>query len=154
MNSTTATSIRPGFDTNILIYSFDLRDRHKHNVARTLVRRCAEMDGVLSIQCLTEFYRATTRKKILSQSLAFDAVELTRASFEIISPSEEDLLRAMQDHAIHKVQFFDALMRTTLNRGGCTLLFSEDFSHGDTFRKLRIINPFKLSVTELDQLLA
>ena len=145
--------IRPRFDTNILIYSVDLRDLAKHNLARALVRRCGLLDGVLSIQCLTEFYHATTRKKILSTSLAFDVVLETREAFDIISPDENDLLRAMQGHSVYGTQFFDALMKATLDRAGCTTLFSEDFSHGQTYGGLTILNPFKLSAEELDHLL-
>ena len=149
----TETMTRPGFDTNILIYSVDLRDRAKHDLARMLVRRCGLADGVLSIQCLTEFYRATTKKKILSTSLAFDVVLETREAFHIVSPDEVDLLRAMQDHSVHGTQFFDALMRATLDRSGCTTMFSEDFSHRQRFGGLTILNPFKLSTEELDQIL-
>jgi len=153
MSCTTVRMIRPGFDTNILIYSVDLRDLAKHNLARTLVRRCGLLDGVLSIQCLTEFYRATTRKKILSTGLAFDVVLETREAFDIVSPDENDLLRAMQSHSVYGTQFFDALMLATLERGGCTTVFSEDFSHRQTFGTLTILNPFKLSSEELDHLL-
>jgi predicted nucleic acid-binding protein len=49
---------------------------------------------------------------------------------------------------------FDALMRATLNRVGCTVLFSEDFSHGQRFGGLTIQNPFRLSPSELDPVLA
>ena len=152
-NFTTARMIRPGFDTNILVYSIDLRDLQKHNLSRMLVRRCGLLDGVLSIQCLTEFYRATTRKKILSTTMAFDVVLETKDAFDIVSPNETDLLRAMQGHAVFGTQFFDSLMMATLDRGGCTTVFSEDFSHGQMNGNLTILNPFKLSPEELDHLL-
>jgi hypothetical protein len=42
-------------DTNVLIYSIDLRDLQKHNLCRKIVRRCGQIGGVISLQCLTEF---------------------------------------------------------------------------------------------------
>ena len=147
-------TIKPGLDTNILIYSVDLRDMRKHDLCEKLVARCARMDAILSLQCLTEFYRATTRKKILPHNEAASVVEQTRESFRIVAPTEADLLQAMNDHAAHEIQFFDALMCATLTRAGCTVLFSEDFNHGQQVAGLQILNPFLLIPMELDQLLA
>jgi predicted nucleic acid-binding protein len=140
-NCTIAMS-RFSFDTNVLIYSIDLRFPEKHEIAKRLVRLCGESGGVLALQCLNEFYRATTRKQILSTALAFEVVEATRAAFAVSPPSEEDLLHAMQNHQFHGIQFFDGLLCATVGRAGCTTLFSEDFQDGQTIGPVTIRNPF------------
>jgi predicted nucleic acid-binding protein len=85
-NSTIAMN-RFSFDTNVLIYSIDLRFPDKHAIAKRLVRLCGESDSFVSLQCLNEFYRATTRKHILSSSIAFDVVQETRAAFSVVPPT-------------------------------------------------------------------
>jgi predicted nucleic acid-binding protein len=113
----TATN-KVSFDTNILIYSVDLRNLEKHNLCRKIVKRCAQMGGVVSLQCLSEFYRATTRKNIFPPSIAFNVVAATRAAMKVVAPSEEDLLKAMQYHQTYHQQFFDALIRAPWNVQG------------------------------------
>ena len=151
---TIAMAIKPGLDTNILIYSVDLRDMRKHDLCERLVARCGSMDAVLSLQCLTEFYRATTRKKILPRNEASSVVQQMRDSFRIVAPTEADLVTAMRDYAAGQVQFFDALLCATLDRAGCTILFSEDLNHRQQVGGLQILNPFLLTATDLDRLLA
>jgi len=152
-SSMTATS-RVSFDTNILIYSIDLRDMDKHAIARKIVRRCGEINGVISLQCLSEFYRATTKKQLLPAGLARDIVEETRAAIDVVAPIEADLLRAIELHQTHKQQFFDALMRATVERAGGATLFSEDMGHGTKLGRLTVLNPFLLSAEELERALA
>ncbi len=130
------------FDTNILIYSIDLRFPEKHAIAKKLVRRCGESDGIVALQCLNEFYRAATRKHILSTALAFDVVQETRAAFSVVPPTEEDLFRAMQYHKLHKMQFFDTLLWATIAREGCTTFFSEDYQDGRILSNVKFQNPF------------
>lgn len=149
------TVINPfSFDTNILIYSIDLRDTRKHQTCRRIVNRCAQGNGAVALQCLSEFYQASTRKSILPHALASGVVEEARSAMRVVPPSEADLVRAMQYHQLHKLQFFDALMRCTIERAGCTTFFSEDFQHNRTIGTLKIVNPFLITIQELDSLLA
>ena len=43
----TATN-RVSFDTNILMYSIDLRDMEKHTLCSRIVRRCGQIGGVVN----------------------------------------------------------------------------------------------------------
>jgi predicted nucleic acid-binding protein len=140
-NCTTAMS-RFSFDTNVLIYSIDLRFPEKHAIAKRLIRLCGESNGMVALQCLNEFYRASTRKKILATAVAFNVVQATRAAFEVALPSEDDLLCAMGNHQRHGIQFFDGLLCATVERSGCTTLFSEDFQDGQAIDGVTIRNPF------------
>jgi predicted nucleic acid-binding protein len=130
------------FDTNVLIYSVDLRSPEKHDIAKRLVRLCGESGWGVPLQCLSEFYRATTRKHILSLSAAFDVVEETRNAMRVIPPASKDLLTAMQFHELHKIPFFDGLLLSTVARAGYTTLFTEDFQDGRILSGVTFRNPF------------
>ena len=41
-----------------------------------------------------------------------------------------------------RVSFWDGLILSAARRAGCKTLFSEDFSHGQIFQGLKIVNPF------------
>lgn len=129
-------------DTNVLIYSVDLRFPEKHAIAKRLVRLCGESGSGVPLQCLSEFYRATTRKNILSLSTAFEIVEETRNAMRVIPPASEDLLVAMQYHRIHKIPFFDGLLLSTVTRAGYTTLFTEDFQTNRELGGVTFVNPF------------
>ena len=140
--SSTTEMNRFTFDTNVLIYSVDLRFPEKHAIAKRIVRFCAESGSGVPLQCLSEFYRATTRKHILPLSTAFDVVEETRNAMRVIPPASEDLLAAMQYHQIHKVPFFDGLLLSTVARAGYTTLFTEDFQTSRELGGVTFVNPF------------
>ncbi|MBI3516675.1 MAG: hypothetical protein HY060_21810, partial [Proteobacteria bacterium] len=52
-------------DTNILVYSVDNAAGAKHRLAIEIVDRAAERDCCLTLQALSEFYAAVTRKNIV-----------------------------------------------------------------------------------------
>lgn len=142
-------------DTNILIYSVDLSDQRKHSIATAVVRRLATSHGALSIQCLNEFYRATTRprKPILPAPDAELLVLQFLPAFEILQSDERDLREAMKLHQSAQLQFFDALLVATACRRGCSVLLSEDMHDGLTIGSLTIRNPFTMSDGERNELL-
>lgn len=50
-------------DTNILIYVVDRNAGAKRRLAAEILTRAAERDCRLTLQSISEFYSATTRKK-------------------------------------------------------------------------------------------
>lgn len=142
------------FDTNVLIYSVDRANLDKHRIAKHIVAMASRSAIDIPMQCMTEFYRAVTRKRILTPLAAEDVVRRTTAVNRLIAPTTGDVLEAMTTHQSHGVAFFDALLLATVIRAGCTTLFSEDFQHGRGFGPLTVRNPFVLSPDELNALLA
>lgn len=120
-------------DTNILIYAIDRTDPAKHSVAERLLDAVADNGGVLLLQSLSEFYRATTKKRLIEHSLAESTVRAAMQFATVVPPDSADLLTAISLHQLHNLQFFDALLLATAARAGCTTLFSEDFQHGRTY---------------------
>ena len=132
-------------DTNVLVYAHDsMAGRKQATAARLLARLAEEQTGALSIQVLTEFYSAATRKLQIKPGTAEEAI----ADFEtwsIHSLSLGDLINASQLHRRHQIAWWDALLITSATQLGCTILWTEDLSDGRRFGGLTIRNPFKES---------
>jgi predicted nucleic acid-binding protein len=141
-------------DTNILIYSIDRSDPSKQFVADRVMRALFAKRAKLPLQCLNEFYRATTRKHILGSTEATEFVQDALIFTVSVSPNPEDLLQAIRLHQTGEFQFFDALLIATAARAGCTTLFSEDLQSNRTFGTLTVRNPFTMSEAELNTLIS
>ncbi len=113
-------------DTNILIYAADRTSQPKQQIAGIILEKMIALRGVLPLQCLSEFYRATTRKKLMSPEDAQNIVQHALYSLEIVPSRPEDLVTAMRIHQKHSLQFFDALLISTARRSGCHTLLTED----------------------------
>ena len=60
----------------------------------------------------------------------------------------------MHIHQQHRFQFFDCLLLATMSRFGCTTLLSDGFQHDQAVSGINILNPFRLSTSALETLLA
>jgi predicted nucleic acid-binding protein len=132
-------------DTNILIYAVDVDSGAKHLISKRIVDSLGTNAGILPLQCLSEFYRATTRKQLIPSADAASIVQQFHAAMRTVPSSFEDLATAMQLHQQHGIQFFDALLIATAQRAGCTIFFSEDFQDGRDFGSTIVRNPFLLA---------
>ncbi len=141
-------------DTNILIYSIDRSNPAKQIVADRLLRLVLAKRFPLPMQCLTEFYRATTRKRLLTPAEASDFIHDILIFIAPTPYIADDLNDAMQLHATNGIQFFDALILATSSRAGCSILFSEDLQDNRSFGSLTVRNPFLMDSTVLDALIA
>ena len=149
-NSTTV--IRPvTIDTNILIYSADARNPQKHEISTRILRTLLLAKGIIPLQCLNEFYRATTRKSLLPAEDAYEIVQQILRQVRIIPATAEDLSIAMQWHQQHGIQFFDALLIATARRAGCQTFFTEDMQNGRFIEGITLCNPFLLTPEELEE---
>jgi predicted nucleic acid-binding protein len=141
-------------DTNILIYANDYSNPAKQAIADRVVGALVSHKSVLPLQCLSEFYRSTTKKRLLTSLQAQQFVEDTLMLVVPVLATQDDLLEAMSLHQRHGLQFFDAMLLAISARVGCTIFFSEDMQSGQIYGTITVINPFKLSSADLDTLLA
>lgn len=141
-------------DTNILIYAVDADSGPKHLIAKVLVDSLGSNSGVLPLQCLSEFYRAVTRKHVLADADATAFVRQFHAAMQIVPAIFEDTVSAMQWNQQHGLQFFDALLIATARRAGCRTFFSEDMQNGRSIEGITLYNPFLLSPEELESISA
>jgi predicted nucleic acid-binding protein len=130
-------------DTNILIYSIDSDAGAKQYQALELIETTAiQQNGVLTLQTLSEFYFASTRKNKMPPSEAKAQIEDWQILFPIILPSTQTLNTALQAVHKHHLQFWDAMIWAVAKSNGVKTLYSEDFQHGQTLGGVKFINPF------------
>jgi predicted nucleic acid-binding protein len=97
--------------------------------------------GAVSTQVLVEFYAAAT-KKLGMTSREAEEVLVDLAGWTIHRPSHVDVVRAAGLHRRHKVSWWDALVVNSAAELGCSVLWTEDLSHGQRFGTVTVRNPF------------
>ena len=128
-------------DTNLLVYAVDAADRDRHRRAQTLINALLRYDCVLTLQALSEFYFATTRRGKLSADAAQHALEGWQKMFPVVAAKPSTLNSAINAVAAHQLAFWDAMLWATAKDAGVTLLLSEDFQDGQIVEGVRIANP-------------
>ena len=136
-------------DTNILIYAVDEADREKHRTA--LAWRAAlwrSRRGRLSYQVLHEFYVQAVRKNPRRTGAARAEVRDLLA-WDPIAPDAAmvEAAWALQDR--HQLAFWDALIVAAALAQECRYLLTEDLTHRQEIRGVRIVNPFRVEPREL-----
>ena len=129
-------------DTNVLIYAHDGGAGAKHTKSVALLERLLDARvGALSIQVLTEFYAAATRKLNMKPE---EVEEVLRdlEGWTLHRPSFADLLSASRLHRRYKISWWDALILNSALELGCSVLWSEDLADGQTYGGLTVRNPF------------
>lgn len=129
-------------DTNILIYAHDGSAGAKHQKSVALLERLLEQgNAATSIQVLTEFYAAATRKLKMK---AEDAEEVLRdmQSWNLHRLSVADLIAASRLHQRYKVSFWDALILNSALELGCEVVWTEDLSDGQRYGDVIARTPF------------
>ncbi len=130
-------------DTNILIYTVDPGAKAKQASSISILRQAAGQDCRLTLQALTEFYRATTRKRMLVPVQAHDLIARWVTLFpQPIPLSPAALLAASSPAAPSGFSFWDALLVTTAAHAGCLAVISEDMAPGAMLAGARIVRAF------------
>jgi predicted nucleic acid-binding protein len=116
----------------------------KHAIAVQLVRDCWENEtGCLSIQVLQEFFVNVTRKIAAPlDHLTARQIVADLAQWRLHTPEVDDLLQAIDFQDRYQLSFWDAAILQSAARLGCSQLLSEDLNPGQTYGKVRVINPF------------
>lgn len=129
------------FDTNVLVYTLSHGDP-RHARAAGLLARGTRGECILTLQSLGECFNVLTRKLGLGPVRAKEEIDGFRAAFEVVAAAEEDLDRATAAVIDHGLSFWDAMLWATARRGGCRVLFSEDFQDGRELDGVSFVNPF------------
>jgi len=131
-------------DTNVLIYAYDRGAGARHEQALTLVQQLWQKgNGIISTQVLQEFYVNVRRKaqrpipieqarSLISDYLAWDPIVNDGAA----------ILEAIDLVKHYQLSFWDSLIVAAARKGGASILYSEDFNHGQNFGSVEIRNPF------------
>ena len=104
-------------DSNILVYAYNKSAGKKHSKAKEVMKRSwIKKNSVLSIQNLAEFHSVITKKAKKpvsldkSKQIILDLID----GFEILRYNENTIINAINNQAIHKIPFWDALIVSTM----------------------------------------
>lgn len=134
---------RAFFDTHVLIYLHDRRFPERRRQAAEVFRKSLESrNAYLSTQVLQEFFVAVTHK--LANLPADQARSLVAeyAQLHVVTVRPHHILEAIDLKERYRLSFWDGLILAAALSAGATLLYSEDFSHGQRYEGLRVENPF------------
>lgn len=130
------------FDTNILVYSDDASAQVKQKRASSLLNEYLTADtAVISLQVLQEYFATITRKLHVSLEKAQRRVEIF-SSAKVVRFEIADLIAAIELHRLTQISFWDAMIVHAARIGGASVLYSEDFQHGQVLGGVRVVNPF------------
>jgi predicted nucleic acid-binding protein len=131
-------------DTNVLVYAYDRGAGPKHERALSLVEELwKEGNGILSTQVLQEFYVNVRRKA--KKPVSIEQARALIADYLSWNPIVNDgatLLEAIDVEQRYQLSFWDSLIVVAAQKGGASVLFSEDFNHGQKFGSVVVQNPF------------
>jgi predicted nucleic acid-binding protein len=131
-------------DTNILVYSVDLDAGPKHETAIEIFRLVTPDNCVLSLQSLSEFFAAVTRKKLMPIDDATAQLDDWQQFFPVVAFAATTFRRAVKAVKRYKLSFWDAMLWATVREAGARILLSEDFQDGQLLDGVRIANPFRV----------
>ena len=135
-------------DTNVLLYSVDLRDPAKRTRSNAWLDALWQSNsGRLSWHVLHEFYVNAVRKLAVPSEAARESVTL----FSLWRPSDTSLgliERAWYWMDLAALSYWDSMILASAERLGCDLLLSEDFQPGRRYDSVTVVNPFE---TEPDE---
>jgi predicted nucleic acid-binding protein len=138
------TIVKAFVDTNILVYAYDRGAGSKHERALSLVETLwKEGNGVLSTQVLQEFYVNVRRKA--KKPISIEQARALIADYLSWDPIVNDgvtMLEAIDAEQRYQLSFWDSLIVVAAQKSGASVLYSEDFNHGQKFGPLVVQNPF------------
>lgn len=132
-------------DTNILVYAFDPGEPEKRGIARNVLARLqVENAGCFSAQCIAEFFHAVRRgaNPLLTHAEASEQAEIFLASFPIFPLTPMVIINAIKAVGDYQLAYYDAQIWACAHLNQIPLIFSEDFSDGQTLEGVRFVNPF------------
>lgn len=127
-------------DTNVIVYLLS-GGRAKADRAEALIAA----GGVVSVQVLNEFVSVARRKLALDWSEVREVLRAVRANCAVAALTAEIHDRALTIAETTGVHIYDATIIAAACANNCTLLYSEDLTHGQRIDGVLIANPFKPS---------
>lgn len=137
-------------DTNVLVYAHEPAQGIKHDRARALVDKLWNSGGaVLSTQVLQELCVSLRRKMTKpwtaeeTRNLILDYME-----WQIVFNTADSVIEALANENRYQISFWDALIIHAAESAGAAILYSENFSDGQVYGSVRIVNPLSESASD------
>lgn len=131
------------FDSNILVYYADENDARKQKIATALIKDAIDSgNGVISTQCLQEFYNVVTKKLLCDKEKAKEMVKMFSENISVAKISVPLILSAVDISIKSQFSFWDSLIISAASDTGCATVYSEDLSDQQIIAGAKIQNPF------------
>lgn len=130
-------------DTNVLFYHVDLDAGPRHDIALEILDLAALRDCWLTLQSVSEFYTAVTRKKVMPPARAAEIANAWMDLFPSVAASATAVRGAVETAQAGRASYWDALLVLTAAEAGCTAVLTEDLADGSVLHGVRVINPFQ-----------
>ena len=131
-------------DTNVFVYSRDASEPHKQARAMAWLEQLwKSRNGRLSFQVLQEYYSTVTTKLrpgMAPQSAREDVESLF--AWKPIAVGAEVIKTAWFVQNRFRLSWWDALIVSAAQFGGCVYLLTEDLNDGQAIGGLQVVNPF------------
>jgi predicted nucleic acid-binding protein len=135
-------TVRALFDTNVLVYAAveTGKDEPKRKRAVELIE---STDFGTSAQVLQEFFVTVVRKasRPLSAAQALEWIEQW-AAFPCQTIDHRLVRIAIEQSERFAISYWDAAILAAAEAPGSDTVYSEDFSHGQRYGHVRVLNPF------------
>jgi len=134
-------------DTNVFLYSLSDRSEEQAKAERARQLLLNENWG-WSVQVAGEFYHIATsdrRKFRLPHSSAMEYVR-TWLNFPTASLHPSTVINALGIRDRFQISYWDAAIIAAAHELGCGTIYSEDFSHGQDYDGITVLNPFLASL--------
>jgi predicted nucleic acid-binding protein len=141
MNGVAATFL----DTNVLVYARDRNEPIKGPRAQQfLTTRFQAGQPLISVQVLSEFFWAVTRKLKMPSSHAEATDEIKRLMIltTVASLTPELIANAVELVELHQLPLWDAQIVAVASSAGARIVLSEDLQHRRSLGGLTFLNPF------------
>lgn len=132
-------------DSNVLVYAHDPGDKAKqHRSIEVLDRLVGQGLAVLSVQCLSEFFSAVTRRipYPLRDEVALAQVERLARSCQMLDVTPVTVLEACRGAIQHQMSYWDAQIWAVAHLNGVAWIITEDGQHSRLVEGVRYMNPF------------
>jgi len=131
-------SVKPFFDTNVLVYAFS-QDDPRTEVSRILLAT----GGIVSVQVLNEL-TAVLRRQL---KMGWNEVSEALNAVQVLCPTVTSLTldthkSALQIAERYGYQIFDSSIIASADGAKCKILYSEDMNDGQLIGAVTIRNPY------------
>jgi len=128
-------------DSNILVYAHDRSAGEKHTIARQKLEQLwvRQLPPSLSVQVLQEFFVNLVRKKV--EPVRAREVVKNYIAWPVIDNDKALFLEGFTEQERWQLSFWDALILAAARRSGARTLWSEDFSSGQDYGGILVVNP-------------
>jgi predicted nucleic acid-binding protein len=106
------------------------------------VLAAARLDCVLTLQAISEFYAAVSRKRIVPDALAAERASDWLTAYRCIAVTGSAIRAALPLAVAGHASYWDALLVATAAEAGCSVVLTEDMADGSTLNGVLVHNPF------------